>query len=110
MYSRSLGVMNNSENGVEKFNQNLRHQYSQKRKTLTPVLQETGAKKEESTPQASEKGSALNFIENLQSGISNLNLNIDFETVLIIGLILLMLTDTDVPDLVLLGILVSLIL
>ena len=108
MYSRSLGMTNNTQNEVEKFNQNLRAQYSQKKKSFNPSIQKETADAPDKTDEV--RGSVSNFIESIESGIKSLDIKIDFETILIIGLILILLTDTASPDIVLLGILVSLIL
>lgn len=113
MYSRRLGMNPDTkqENNVGSFNEVLREQYIQKRKTSvlpkesTPVTTLVPAQNEPKEESGIDK-----VLNNAKSFISNLNLNVDFETILIIGLIVLILTDTDVPDLVLLGILVALIL
>lgn len=116
MYSRRLGIYpeTKQENNVEKFNENLREQYNQKRRTTAHVTDKIPVNATLVPIQNEKNDESENGIDKILNSaknfISNLNLNVDFETILILGLIVLILTDTDIPDLVLLGILVALIL
>ena len=109
MYSRKLGISenNNSSGNLEKFNEHLREQYDRKRKNINPTMHSpsTTAIQQSDEPQTSVNS----LIENAKSGLSNLNFNIDSQTIIILGLIIVLLTDADLPDLILLGILASLI-
>ncbi len=111
MYSRKLGIADGGEESrksLENFNKSLREQYSKKRNAvITERAAESTATQEKHVEESSTISSV---IDTAKSFISNLDINIDFETLLIIGLILLILSDADTVDLVLLGILTSLIL
>ncbi len=112
MYSRKLGISEDADKtgNLEKFNEKLREQYSQKRNFPKAEVHEKEKKVE--MPKYSEKNegkSIGDFINNAKTELSNLNFRIDFENILILGIILIILTDTDAPDLVLLLILISLI-
>ena len=107
MYSRKLGVSDeNGAKSLESFNERLREQYTQKRKP-----QQTFNNNDKSANAVEKKNTLEDFIENAKSGLSNLNidLDLDFDSVLLLGVIILILTDANPPDLVLIGILASLI-
>lgn len=116
MYSRRLGIYpeTKQENNVEKFNENLREQYNQKRRTTALSTEKNPVNASLLPIQNESKEDSENGIDKILNSaknfVSNLNLNVDFETLLILGLIVLILTDTDIPDLVLLGILIAVIL
>ena len=100
MYSRKLGI-SESNTSNDSFNNRLREQWTQKRVAVSPYE----AKKESNSDSSLE-----NIVEKAKSGLSGLNIDIDFDTILILGLILLIIADADIPDILLLGILASLIL
>ena len=106
MYSRKLGVSDeNTSKSLESFNERLREQYAQKRKPPTqPTVTEESVK-----PSGEIKGGLIGFIENASNALSGLNMSLDFDSVLLLGIIILILTDANSPDLVLIGILASLI-
>ncbi len=106
MYSRKLGVSDeNTSKSLESFNERLREQYAQKRKP--PMLQPV--KEAEDIPKSDNNSSLDDFIQNAKATLSGLNLDLDFDSVLLLGIIVLILTDANPPDLVLIGILASLI-
>lgn len=106
MYSRKLGVSDeNTSKSLESFNERLREQYAQKRKT--PMLQ--AVKEAEDIPKSDNNSALDDFIQNAKATLSGLNLDLDFDSVLLLGIIVLILTDANPPDLVLIGILASLI-
>ena len=105
MYSRKLGVSDeNGAKSLESFNERLREQYTQKRNP-----QQTFNNNDKSANAVEKKNTLEDFIENAKSGVSNLNIDLDFDSVLLLGVIILILTDANPPDLVLIGILASLI-
>ena len=109
MYSRKLGMSNENNNGsLESFNERLREQYAQKRRVTVPTVH-TPEKQSEETEEKVSENSLNSLIEQAKSGLSHLKIGLDFESILILGLILLILSDADVPDLILIGVLVSLI-
>lgn len=106
MYSRKLGVSEEiGSKSLESFNERLREQYTQKRRT--PVQQ--AVKEPEIEPTSDNKGTLDDFIQNAKTTLSGLNIDLDFDSVLLLGIIILILTDARPPDLVLIGILASLI-
>lgn len=111
MYSRKLGISEDADKtgNLEKFNEKLREQYSQKRNFPKVEVHEKEKKVEMPKYSENEGKSIGDFINNAKTELSNLNFRIDFENILILGIILIILTDTDAPDLVLLLILISLI-
>ena len=110
MYSRRLGISDeNSSGNLESFNERLREQYAQKRKLPTPVIQKTEKEPSDEIKTEKPQSSLGSLIEKAEEGLTNLKLGLDFESILILGIILLIIADTDTPDLILLGILISLI-
>ena len=106
MYSRKLGFSDeNGAKSLESFNERLREQYKQKIKQ-TPISNNNSDKAVETV---AEKNTLEGFIESAKSGLSNLNIDLDFDSILLLGVIILILTDANPPDLVLIGILASLI-
>lgn len=106
MYSRKLGVSDeHASKSLESFNERLREQYAQKRKTHV----QQAIKKADVEPTSNTKGSLDDFIQNAKTALTGLNLELDFDSVLLLGVIILILTDANPPDLVLIGILASLI-
>ena len=109
MYSRKLGIATETiETNNDSFNERVREQWSQKRKGVPsiPTVQETPTQPKSKD---SEKSSLSSIVDNAKNALSNLSINLDVETIIILGLILLIITDTDVPDLVLLSVLMSLV-
>ncbi|MBQ9976948.1 MAG: hypothetical protein IJP16_10595 [Clostridia bacterium] len=110
MYSRKLGMSDEQgSKSLESFNERLREQYAQKRKPTVPTVHTPDKQNEEAVHENGSEKSLDSLIEQAKSGLSNLKIGLDFESILILGLILLILTDADVPDLVLIGVLLSLI-
>ena len=108
MYSRKLGISDEPQNagGIEKFNQSLREQYLKKRKNITPTM----LTQEQTTPTAaSEKKSLDSLIKTAESGLTGLNIDMDFDILLIAGLIVVLLAGSETPDLILLGALASIL-
>ncbi len=98
-----------SGGSLESFNERLREQYAQKRRSTVPIVHTSEKQNEEAVSEKGSEKSLNSLIEQAKSGLSNLKIGLDFESILILGLILLILTDADVPDLVLIGVLLSLI-
>ncbi|MBR5460774.1 MAG: hypothetical protein IKV53_07860 [Clostridia bacterium] len=110
MYSRKLGMSDEQgSRSLESFNERLREQYAQKRKPTIPTVHTPEKPNEEAIAEKGSEESFNSLIEQAKSGLSNLKIGLDFESILILGLILLILSDADVPDLVLIGVLLSLI-
>ena len=107
MYSRTLGILDDKKSNpsIESFNRNIREQYKKKRNPLTESVLQESEPKTKTEPQTSE-ASALERATQLLSGVGN---GLDFDTLLIIGIILILLTQTEAPDLILLGALASVI-
>ncbi len=110
MYSRALGVTNGDESrkSLEKFNSGLREQYTRKKAVIPPASQKEDNTAKSDTP--APQGAISQYIASAKGALENLDIKIDFDTMLIIGLILLILADSDSIDIVLLGVLASLIL
>lgn len=106
MYSRSLGIFNEQKtsSGIESFNKSLREQY--KRKSL-PVAEATVEEEALTTLPSPEQKESI--IENASEILSGIGKGIDFDTLLIIGIILVLITQADNPDLILVGALASVI-
>ena len=106
MYSRKLGVSSEqTSKSLESFNERLREQYTQK---INASVQISTSPSEDTRPHQS-KGALEEFIDNATNALSGLSINLDFDNILILGIIILILTDANPPDLVLIGILASLI-
>jgi hypothetical protein len=111
VYSRTLGISNEQRPGnLETFNERLREQYAQKKKIATPLSRaDDKPLTSDKAINAEKEDTGGDLIERAKSGLSNLNIEFDFETILIIGLILLILNDADAPDLILLAVLAAII-
>ena len=106
MYSRSLGIFNEQKasSGIESFNKSLREQYKRKSLPVAEVeTEETGPNRIQSPD--TEKST----IEKASELLSGIGKGIDFDTLIIIGIILILITQTDTPDLILVGALASVI-
>ena len=103
MYSRAVGILNEKKEslGVESFNKSIREQY--KRKALSKPSENS-----EKPNVTDEKKKEVQLLDKAQDALSSFQ-GIDFDSILVIGLILILITQAETPDLILLGALASVI-